>query len=244
MATEEVWGYLDPDSYDDIGRSDALYQAALQHPGVLVDSTIGINTVIVAQTARYRNYDDGVKYPSTLDLLDITLNYIDHPSGIWSQKNAPDTNSNHIRSNLFDVSHCDVVQSVNDKRYSQGIMYVEDADTNAVFYPAFRNQYANSSSMVQGMFIGFVVAELLHVDFSNWVRLVGSNNTDKQYIDNSNDYINRQIAGRFDNRYTYTVSNSITATDAQRRFSWTTGINIKGSAAKSVNRLSITASSR
>lgn len=240
----EVWGYLDPDTYDDIGRSAALYQASLQYPGVLADSAIGINTVIVAHTAHYRNYDDGIKYPLTLDLLDITLAYIDNPSGTWNQTYAPDMNNNHIRQNLYDVSHVDVLPAVNEKRYSQGIMYVEDADVNYVFYPAFRNQYANSSSMLQGMFIGFVVADLLHIDYSNWVRLVGSNNTDAQYTEKTVDYINQQIAGRFDNRYKYTVSSTITAADAKRRYSWTTGINIKGSAAKTVNRLSISGSSR
>lgn len=241
--TVDVWGFLDPDTYDDIGRSEQLYQASLQYPGDLVDSEIGINTVIVAHTARYRNYDDGKKYPLTLDLLDITLAYIDHPSGTWNQTNAPDMNNNHIRQNLYDVSYVDVGAAVNAQRYDQGIMYVEDADENNVFYPAFRNQYGDPTSMLNGMFIGFVVADLMHVDFSNWVLLVGSNNTDTQYVEKTNDYINQQISMRYDNRYIYTVSAKVTAADAQRRYSWTTGIHITGRAGKTVNRLTITASS-
>ncbi len=239
MTIVSTWGYLDPDNYDDAARAERLHQISLQYPGAIRDQADGLTTIISCQTARYRNYNDGNKYPLTLDLMDIALAYIGGTSGRWNYDAAPDVNENHIRTNLFDVSYSDVMAPVIERRNELRLVYVEDASTDHVFYPMMRNTHRDSTSMLCNMFIGFVVADLVHIGHRDWQRHVGSQKTDAQIAEAAIANINREISDRFDNRFSYQVTSKTTADDKKRRYSWTTGINIFGNVPKVVNHLVI-----
>lgn len=226
----ETFQYQDPVNYDDLDRTRQLHAAAMQFDGVK-------NVVIVPQTAKMEHMGDGEYYPVSLDLLRLNQAYIGSTSQIWDSDKAPDTNGNHISQNLYDVQYVDVSATYNQNRSEYGSTYVLDYDHQRVFYPSLRN--VNEDITVSPMYFSFAIATIVHIAYGAWKNYVGSNMTEEQYNEKTADYVNKQIAKRFDNRFQFEVSAYASADDRKRKYSWTTEIDVYTNGRRTVNKLNI-----
>ena len=229
------WEYQDPNTYDEAERIKQLHAAAMLYAGA--SEAMPSQIVITTHTSKQRDLADGVQYPLTLDLLRLNVKYLSNPTGVWDIDNAPDTGMNHVRPNLYDVSHLDVSNDVLTMRSKYGVTTLMDFDPYTPFYPVFKN--INAEVMLAPMYLSFASAAIVHMVHDNWKQRVGSNLTAEQYAARTIDYVNGEISKLFDNRYSYVVNSYETVADKKRRYSWTTEVTIGMPQAKWVNNLKI-----
>lgn len=235
--TKRSWDYQDPNDYDDSERIKELHAAAMLYAGVT--NEMPSQVVITSHTAKHRDIGDDVQYPLSFDLLRMNIEYLSNPSGVWDADRAPDIGMNHVRTNLYDVTHLDVSDAVLEKRAKYGGITLMDFDPYTPYYPAFKN--ANPETSIAPMYLSFASAAIVHMVHDNWKQRVGSNLTPEQYAARTIDYVNGEISKLFDNRFAYSIDAYDTPADKKRRYSWTTEVTIGMPQMKWVNNLKIKA---
>lgn len=229
------WDYLDPVDYDDADRLKQLHTAAMMYSGI--EQALPSQVVIVSHTAKFRDMESGKYYPLSLDILKLNVAYLNDPRGVWHIDRAPDTNTNHVRQNVYDITHLDVPDVVNVQRAKYGAISMLDYDPYTAYYPAFKN--VNPDVAMAPMYLSFVAAAAVHIAYDDWKQQVGSSRTDEQYVAKTINHVNVQISKRFDPRFTYNVTSYVTPADKKRRYSWTTELTVGIPNTKWVNQLKI-----
>lgn len=233
--SKRSWDYIDPVGYDDMARLKQIHAAAMAYSGL--EHAVPSQVVISAHTAKYRGEDANTYFPLTLDLLKMNVGYLNNSEGIWNIDRAPDTGTNHIRANLYDVTHLDLPEVMLIERAKYGAITMADYDPYTPFYPAFKN--TNPEVALAPMYLSFVAAAIVHIAYDDWKRQIGSSQTDEQYVSKTTSFISGEIAKQFDGRYSYVIDSTVTPADKKRKYSWSTEVTVGIPNTKWVNKLRV-----
>src|SRR5699024_5663355 len=122
-----------------------------------------------------------------------------------------------------------------------GIVWIENRGTHALFYPAFQTIYPNDTSTLNNIFTMMGCCYLNKVVHRVWAQVTGNGkDPDSLLADKVSTLVEKEVLGRFDNRFKIQANTEFTPADKERGYSWTTSISIYSNVTPTVGVYKIT----
>lgn len=182
---------------------------------------------------------DGV-LPLTIDLADKVSKYWGAGNGAWKTGSSFfESPANHV-SILKDINVTYRPTPSRNKDWRNGLMYVQSAGTNSLFYPAFPTVYSDKTSVLSDLRVGFALCTLEKYAHQAWVELSGSDLDKAKFIERSNSIITDKCSGMFDGRFVIEPETYFTGLDDALGYTWSCNINLYANTTKYTGIYTIT----
>lgn len=180
--------------------------------------------------------------PLTIDIAAKLSRYMGAGIGRWTNGQAFDVAPSNQVSIFKDVNITYKVDSVYNKDWDAGLIWVQNFDRQNLFYPAFQTVYSDDTSVLNSMVTMLACVELEKVADRVWRLLVGNTTlTPDQFIERSDELIVGYTEGRFDGRFIIVPETFFTEADDARGYSWSAKIKIYANNMKTVGAFTIEA---
>lgn len=256
LATQSVAEYTDPQNpsmtsfvYQEINTGSEetsigrrLSDQALLTPESEIYGTKCCRAIVVRQADTLLNSEYTGILPFTMDIAYKVSLYCGRGDGIWDSKYSFTTEPNN-QVQLF--GQANLTWRTNDEfdaDWTAGLIWAQDYNRRALFYPAFQTVYPDDTSVLNSLPTMMACVELEKVAQRTWRDLTGDDKlTEQQYIAKSDRLITERTRGRFDGRFVIQPETYLTPADTQRGFSSSAKIHIYANNAKTVGQTTIVA---
>ena len=224
-----------------IATTSALRAAFFLQPESLIYGTSTMNCIIVMQSGIYNASGFKERQSIIIDLIEKISRYIGAQDGNWKMQYAFDQSPMNELRGWSNVDFTYRSKAVQETCWDIGITWVQNKTTSALFYPAYQTIYPDDSSTLNNIFTMMACCYLKKVVYRVWAQVSGNGrDPDTILADKVNVLIEREVSGKFDNRFTIQPNTYFTYLDNERGYSWTTDINIYSNVTKTVGVYKIT----
>lgn len=255
LGTHSVADYLDPEAVDlefitqnqltgseEVARASALRAAASVFPESEVFGTPVVRAIIVAHSGQLRSRRVRDFLPLTLSVADKVAAYCGAGNGVWNSDYAFDDGDNKRETMFSGVNNTYQSRAIYNKSWDAGMIWVQNYDRQSLFFPAYQTAYPNDTSVLNSLTVLIAVCYLERVCEIVWRKLTGNGRYEPaQFLERSNELIQDETRGRFDNRFTIVPNTMYTKADEARGYSWSTEIEIYANNSKTVGTFTIIA---
>ncbi len=194
---------------------------------------IGRNGVLI--NSQYKK-----RLPLTIEFAAKAAAYMGAANGKWKNGLSFDHGENSQVRMFSDVNVTYTPASVRNKDWDNGLVWVEQYDRRALFFPALKTVYNNDTSILSSFFNMMICVELQKIGARARRKFSGADKlTEAQLINGVQSEISAQAQGRFDGRAVIQPEVTVTASDKRNGYSWTTIIRMYGNNMKTVQDLTI-----
>lgn len=237
---ERGWGYVDPNTVDELSAIIALDRSISLYPESVLFSTPACRAVIVPQHGIKLDTDYNGRLPLSLDVAEKVARYAGGSDGRWRANAAFDNSPNNHITNFIDINDLWMPDNKAEQYWNIGVIWAQNVDRTRAFYPAFSTVYKDDTSVLRGLPFIMAVCQTWKYAIRSWQINVGNQKlTKQQIIDRSNESIKVDTEGKFDDRFTINPDTFYTAADKQRGYSWSCAITIGGNVMPTVGQYSI-----
>lgn len=224
-----------------IAVSSALRAAFFLQPESLIYGTSTMNCIVVMQSGIYTASGFKERQSIIIDLIEKISRYIGAQDGVWKMQYAFDQSPINELRGWANVDFTYRSKSVQETCWDTGITWVQNKSTSTLFYPAYQTIYPDDSSTLNNIFTMMACCYLKKVVYRVWAQVSGNGrDPDTILADKVNVLIDREVSGKFDNRFTIQPNTYFTHLDNERGYSWTTDITIYSNVTKTVGVYKIT----
>lgn len=224
-----------------IATASALRAAFFLQPESLIYGTSTMNCVVVMQSGIYAASGFKERQSIIIDLIEKISRYIGAQDGVWKMQYAFDQSPINELRGWTNVDFTYRSRAVQETCWDTGITWVQNKTTNTLFYPAYQTIYPDDSSTLNNIFTMMACCYLKKVVYRVWAQVSGNGrDPDTILADKVNVLIEREVSGKFDNRFTIQPNTYFTFLDQERGYSWTTDITIYSNVTKTVGVYKIT----
>lgn len=214
----------------DASAAMALQAAARAFPESEIYGTGACRAIIVGQSGKLINSEYKGLLPLTVDFADKVSAYMGASNGIWKKDRGFDI-SPYNQVTMFDVStvnntYKDPEEYASD--WDNGMVWAQTFDRSKLFYPAFQNVYADSTSPLNSAINMMGMVESEKVCHRSWARLTGrADLTPEQFLEKSDELLTELMdPKRFDGRFIVSVRTYFTDIDAALGYAWSVDITV------------------
>lgn len=197
---------------------------------------------IVGRSGKLLNSQYKRRLPLSIELAAKSARYMGAGNGKWKAGFAFDEAPLHQITMFSDINVTFTPMTVRNKDWDNGLVYVENFDRRAVYWPAMKTVYNNDTSVLTSYFTACAIATLQKV--GNKTRMTFSGNaklTNAQLVERVNQDIIDNTLNRFDDRFVIVPETYYTKADQARGYSFTTNIKIYAANMKTVGTISVEA---
>lgn len=176
-----------------------------------------------------------------VDILEKVSRYLGASDGIWKTQFAFDQSPTNELANWTNVNYTYRSKSLKETCWDFGIIWVENRGTHSLFYPAFQTIYPNDTSTLNNIFTMMGCCYLNKVVHRVWAQVTGNaRDPDSLLEDKISTLVEKEVTGKFDNRFKIEAKTEFTPADKERGYSWTTSISIYSNVTPTVGVYKIT----
>ena len=218
----------------------ALRTHLQMYPESDIFGTATMRGMIVGRSGTMLNSQYSKPLPLVFEVAAKAANYMGASNGIWKPGFAFDTSPANQVTMFTDVNVSFTPDTVRNKDWSNGLVWVDNYDRLSLYFPAFKTVYDNDTSVLNSFFTMMACVELEKVGERARRRFSGESSlTDAQLLANVNTFVNQNTTGRFDGRFVIRPNAYLTAADVARGFSWSLAIKIYAPNMRTVMSLAI-----
>lgn len=235
---ERGWGYVDPNTVDELSAIIALDRTISLYPESVLFSTPACRAVIVPQHGIKLDTDYKGRLPLSLDVAEKVARYAG--AGSWRSNAAFDNSPNNHITNFRDINDLYMPDKKAEQYWNIGVIWAQNVDRTRAFYPAFSTVYKDDTSVLRGLPFIMAICQTWKYAIRSWQINVGNQKLTKpQIVDRSNESIIADTEGKFDGRFTISPKTFYTPSDEARGYSWSCEIVIGGNVMPTVGQYSI-----
>lgn len=238
----EAFEYESSVSQDDaINIATRLRTAFLLHPESEVYGTPTMRVILTIQSGINTVSGFNRRQSLIIDILQKVSRYLGAGDGIWKTQYAFDESPLNELSGWVNVNYTYRSNALKETCWDFGIVWVENRGTHSLFYPAFQTIYPDDTSTLNNIFTMMGCCYLNKVVHRVWAQVTGNaRDPDALLADKISTLVEKEVVGRFDNRFTIEANTEFTPADKERGYSWTTSISIYSNVTPTVGVYKIT----
>ncbi len=218
----------------------ALRTRANLYPESTFYGTSVARAIIVGRNGRMLGTPYKGRLPLILEIAEKSANYMGSSDGIWKSQYSFDHGDLARVRNFTDVNITWTPETVRNRDWDNGLIWVQHSTERELFFPALRTVYADDTSPLNSYFNMCGAVEMIKVGFRAWTQFVGSDKlTNSEFKREMENYISQDVKGRFDNRFIIIPTVFFTKLDQQRGSSWSYNIRILGANMKVLGSLTV-----
>lgn len=167
------------------------------------------------------------RLPLSIDLAQKAATYMGAGNGKWVSGAAFDESPTNQVKLFTDINVTFTPDSVKNKDWANGLVWVEHSSRRTVYYPAFRTVYDDDTSVLTAFPTMMACVELQKIGdrvrhkYSGNSKLTKTQLTERIIRD-----VNTACVGKFDDRFIIVPEVTFTEADNARGYSWTLKIKI------------------
>jgi hypothetical protein len=227
---------------DESSQASILQNAARMYPESEYYGTKTCRAIVVGHSGYLLSSEWRGLAPMTIDLAAKVATYMGASSGAWKGgANFDVSPKNQVTAFKTDSVNAVFKNSnVRNEDWANGLIWVQNYDRRALFYPGIQTVYDDDTSVLNSLFNIIAVVELEKVCERVWRDLTGIQTlTVGQFIDRSDELIRAKTQGRFDDKFIIVPETYLTEGDEQRGFSWSCKINLYAANMRTVGTYTI-----
>lgn len=215
------------DEDTDSANSLILNEAVTQYPESALYGTGTCRAMIVGRCGKLLNSTYKGIMPLTIDVADKVSRYMGRGDGKWNSAYPMDENPNNIVSMFRDINITWRTDNAYDTDWSNGMVWVEDYDTERQWYPAFQTVYKDDTSVLNSFLTVVACAYVWKLVIKSWQNSSGNSRlTPAQFVQKNNKFLNDAVKGIFDKRFVVAVNTYQTPDDSARGFSYKSSVRV------------------
>ena len=242
LSTYEVGG-AEMSHAAEAATATALRAALELYPESTYFGTSIVRGMVIGFYGDWLAYGYGNKLPLTLELVTKAGRLMGAGDGVWKAKYLFDRSPENQVENFSNVNVTFVPADQRNKDWANGLNYPQQFDRKKLFMPAFKTAYSDDTSVLTSFLTAMVCVEAQKVGERVWREFSGVISlTEAQLIDKVNKRTAELMpASKFANLFVIVPETTITASDAQSGYRWTTAIKVYANNMKTVMSLSVQA---
>ena len=226
----------------EVNNAGYLASMAKNYPEAEIYGTPVCRAAVVGRCGVLLNSEYRGILPLTIDVADKVSKYMGAAVGRWTGGAAFDESPNNQVSMFRDVNITWQPDNVYNDSWDNGLIWVQNFDRRAQFYPAFQTVYPDDTSVLNSLITMMACCELEKVAQRTWRELTGNSKLTKdQFIERSNALITSKTIDRFDGRFVVQPETFYTEADDARGYSWSCNIHIYANNMKTVGTFTVVA---
>jgi hypothetical protein len=218
----------------------ALRTRLQMYPESTYYGTPVVRGIVIGRSGLLINSQYRKRLPLAIEFASKAAAYMGAANGKWKNGYSFDHGENSQIRLFSDVNVTYTPASVRNKDWDIGLVWVEQFDRRALYFPALKTIYNNDTSILSSFFNMMICVELQKIGARARRKFSGADKlTEAQLINGVQSDISAQAQGRFDDRCVIKPEVTVTASDKRNGFSWTTIIRMYGNNMKTVQDLTI-----
>lgn len=224
-----------------INIASSLRTAFMLYPESEVFGTPTMRAILVIQSGIHNLSGYKRRQSIIVDMIEKISSYTGAGDGAYKTQFAFDEEPNNELKNWSSVNYTYRSNKLKETCWDFGIVWVENKGTSSLFYPAFQTIYPNDTSTLNNIFTMMGCCYLNKVVYRIWAQVSGnSKDPDSLLADKISTLVEKEVIGKFDNRFKIYAETIFTPADKERGYSWTTSISIHSNVTRTVGVYSIT----
>lgn len=230
------------DQASERSMATTLRTAARLVPESIIHGTDCCRAVIVGDMGTYKDSIYKRRLPLLFDLIHKRSKYMGASNGRMNNVYAYDIAPNNRLQVITEPNHTWKSKRNRDLDWEAGLNYIQYANMNEIFWPAYQTVYSNDTSIINSEINMLIAVDVIKIQRYLWTEFTGrSDLTAAQFIERHDERFLELVAGRYDNRVTIQSETYFTAADEVRGYSWSHSANIYGNVMKTVAQMRVTA---
>lgn len=230
------------DAASERSMATSLRTAARLVPESIIHGTASCRAVVVGDMGTFKESLVKRRLPLLFDLIHKRSKYMGASNGRMNNVYAYDVAPNNRLDVISEPNHTWKSKRSRDLDWDAGLNYVQYANMNEVFWPAYQTVYDNDTSVLNSEINMLIAVDVIKIQRYLWTEFTGRTDlTNAQFEERHNDRFLELVAGRYDNRVTITSDTYHTAADEVRGYSWSHDANIYGNVMKTVATMKVIA---
>lgn len=181
------------------------------------------------------------RLPLTIELINMVSAYFGNGNAILNANKAFDVFPNNRVQLMNKINVTYQPNNAYNDSWDAGIMWVQNADIDVTFFPAFRTVYPDDTSVLTSYITMICACYIERVCEIVWRKLVGNGKlSDDEFIEESDKLLAQELNGKFDNRFKIIPRTYYTSTDTTLGYRWSTDIEFYANNMKTVGLYTIT----
>lgn len=166
--------------------------------------------------------------PLTIEIARKFAAYMGAGNGQWRSTASFDELPNNQMTMFKEVNSRWKPETQRYRDWDNGLVWVEDYDRKAKFFPAIQTVYNDDTSVLNSAVNMWIAVDLEKVSQRSWRDMTGNSKlSDEQFLERSDERISQMVAGRYDSRAIITPRTYYTGPDKQRGYSWSCEIDME-----------------
>lgn len=201
-----------------------------------------VRALIVGHSGKLINSSYRDYLPLTIEVARKFAAYMGAGNGIWRSTASFDQVPNNQVTMFTKVNVRWKPELQRYRDWDNGLVWVEDYDRSAKFFPALQTVYSDDTSVLNSAANMWIAVDLEKVAQRAWRDMVGNSKlSDEQFLERSDELILEAVRGRYDSRAVIIPRTYYTAADKQRGYSWSCEINMYVGSMKTAGSFTIVA---
>jgi hypothetical protein len=191
--------------------------------------------MIMGRSGKIRNSQYTKPLPLTYEVMMKSAAYMGSSNGRWKNGFSFDSAPGSILEYMYDINITWVPASVRNRNWDIGLNWVQAYDRSSYMFPALKTIYDNDTSVLNSYFTAMAICTLNKVAHSAWREFTGTSSLSNAQLEKRvNEFVDKRVTGRFDERFIIRPDAYHTESDTLRGFSWTLPIKIYAQSMASV----------
>lgn len=224
-----------------INIATRLRTAFMLYPESEVHGTPTMRVILTIQSGINKLSGYNRRQSLIVDILEKISLYLGAGDGVWKGQYAFDQAPINELRGWINVNYTYRSKVLKETCWDFGIVWVESNGTHTLFYPAFQTIYPDDKSTLNNIFTMMGCCYLNKVVHRVWAQVTGNaRDPDVLLADKISTLVEKEVLGKFDNRFKIEALTEFTPADKERGYSWTTSISIYSNVTPSVGVYKIT----
>lgn len=189
-------------------------ESTLYGTGVVRALIVGHSGKLIQST--YRDF-----LPMTIEIARKFAAYMGAGNGQWRSTASFDDVPNNMVTMFKNVNSHWKPEVQRYRDWDNGLVWVEDYDRKALFFPAIQTVYNDDTSVLNAAANMWIAIDLEKIAQRTWRDMTGKSKlSDEQFLERSDELITKAVQGKYDSRAVIVPHTFYTAADKQRGYSW------------------------
>ena len=224
-----------------INIATRLRTAFMLHPESEVYGTPTMRVLLTIQSGVHKKSGYNRRQSILVDLLEKISRYLGAGDGNWKTQYAFDEYPTNSLKDWTNVNYTYRSNQLKETCWDFGIIWVESNGTSSLFYPGYQTIYPDDTSTLNNIFTMMGCCYLNKVVHRVWAQVTGNGkDPDTLLADKISTLVEKEVIGKFDNRFKIEANTEFTPADKERGYSWTTSISIYSNVTPTVGVYKIT----
>ena len=227
LCTHDVAKPVDTTASEENSLAVALRARATFYPESAYFGTHVMRALIMGRSGVLRGSQYTKRLSPLVEVAKKTARYMGAGNGRWRPGRNFDGAPGSILDYMSDINIDFTPVSVRNRDWDAGLNWVQSYDLRSNFIPALKTVYNDDTSVLNSFITAMAIVEINKVAGRCWRYFSGvSGLTNRQLSSRVEEFMNKHLQGRFDDRFVIRPRCYYTAADEQRGYSWTLATEI------------------